>query len=69
MFIYSICFLLREHTRTKIYKLVECPARCCGFFRELKKTNIIKITYKIKKNINNIIIEYVYLQSRSNDYF
>jgi hypothetical protein len=26
-------------------KLVECPARCYGFSRELRKTNIVEVVY------------------------
>jgi hypothetical protein len=32
------------------YILVECPIHCCRFFRDLRKTNITKITYKTKEN-------------------
>jgi hypothetical protein len=30
--------------------LVECPIHYCRFFRDLRKTNITKITYKTKEN-------------------
>jgi hypothetical protein len=32
-------------------QLVECSARCCGFSRELRKTNITKTTHKTKEKL------------------